>query len=151
MIWRAVIGSCLLMAAGFVSSPQAQTPATYRIENGEVPAPLTAEPGNPARGRQTVRDMTHVTCLICHALPIPEEPDHGEIGPPLAGIGSRYSAGALRARLMDPKAFNPESIMPAYFRTDGLNRVGAEFRGRTIYTPQQIEDVVAYLLSLKEP
>ena len=142
--------AALLLAALDVSNSWGEQLVVYRVENGAVPGPLTQEPGNPARGRQTVRDMTHVTCLICHAMPIPEEPDHGGIGPSLAGVGARRSVGELRLRLIDPKAFSDRSIMPAYYRIDGLNRVGAEFRDRPIYTAQQIEDVVAYLSSLKD-
>ena len=140
----------MFLAAFIVSSSRADQLVAFRIEKDAVPEPLTQEPGNPARGREIVRDMTHVTCLICHVMPIPEEPDHGGIGPSLAGVGSARSPGQLRLRLINPKAFNDRSIMPAYYQVDGLNRVGAEFRGRPIYTAQQIEDVVAYLSSLKD-
>jgi sulfur-oxidizing protein SoxX len=123
--------------------------APYKIDNGAIDKPLTNEPGNPARGRQIVRDLSHATCLICHTMPIAEEPDHGEIGPSLAGVGSRYSAGELRLRLVDPKALNPETLMPSYYRVSDLYRVWTPFRDQPIYTAQQIEDVVAYLSQLK--
>lgn len=113
--------------------------------------PLTAEPGNPGRGRLIVRDTARATCLICHELPIPEEPDQGRIGPSLAGIGARLTPGELRLRLVDPKTANPDTIMPSYFRTEGLHRVAEAYRGQTIYTAQQIEDVVAYLSGLTAP
>lgn len=136
-------------ALGSVARPAIpQQSAPPRIVDGAAPDALTSSPGNPALGRQIVRDQGHVTCLICHAMPIPEEPDHGDIGPPLAGVGGRYNAGELRLRLIDPKAINPDTIMPSYYRTNDLNRVGAEYRGRPIYTAQEIEDVVAYLASL---
>jgi sulfur-oxidizing protein SoxX len=128
---------------------RAQEAAAIRVVNGEITRPLTDSPGNPARGRSIVRDLAHATCLICHAMPIPEEPDHGDIGPSLVGVGARSSEGALRLRLVDPKAINPDSIMPSYFRIDGLNRVWTPFVGRPVYTAQQVEDVVAYLASLK--
>ncbi len=112
--------------------------------------PLTQEPGNPARGRSIVRDTGKATCLICHPMPIPEEPDHGAIGPPLAGVGSRYSVAQLRQRLVDPKSINPDTVMPSYHATGTLYRVLEQFRGRPIYTAQEIEDVVAYLASLTE-
>ena len=142
----------LLLAAGLaVGGPAgAADLVPYIVTDGEIRAPLTDAPGNTARGRQTVRDMTKATCLICHALPIPEEPDHGEIGPPLAGVGNRLTPGAIRLRLVDPKAVNPETLMPSYYRTEGLNRVLSTYRGQPIYTAQQIEDVVAYLASLKD-
>lgn len=113
--------------------------------------PLTDDPGNPGRGRLIVRDTARATCLICHSLPIPEEPDQGQIGPSLAGVGSRLTPGELRMRLVDPKAVNPDTIMPSYFRTQGLHRVAEAYRGQTIYTAQQIEDVVAYLAGLTAP
>jgi sulfur-oxidizing protein SoxX len=112
---------------------------------------LTPEPGNPARGRLIVRDLDRASCLICHAMPIPEEPDHGTIGPDLAGVGARHSLGALRQRLIDPRAFNPQTIMPSYYRTDGLTDVLEMHRGRTIYTAQELEDVLAYLATLADP
>lgn len=129
-------------------------PAAARADTVARPAldrPLTDEPGNPGRGRLIVRDMARATCLICHALPIPEEPDHGRVGPSLAGIGSRMTPGELRLRLVDPRAANPDTIMPSYFRTEGLYRVAPAYQGQTIYTAQQVEDVVAYLSGLTDP
>ena len=152
----AVRADALLISAGLLAGIAAGGPAdaedvvAFRIENGAIPEPLTDSPGNPARGRQIVRDMGHATCLICHAMPIPEEPDHGEIGPPLAGVGSRYTPGELRLRLVDPKSINPQTIMPSYYRVDDLYRVWGPYRDRPIYTAQQIEDVVAYLAQLRD-
>lgn len=123
----------------------------YRIEGLEIPEPLTDTPGDPARGGRIVRDAANATCLICHALPIPEEPDPGNIGPPLAGVGSRYTAGELRLRLVDPKVINPDTPMPAYYKVEGLYRVEGEYRGKPIYSAQDIEDVIAYLLTLTDP
>jgi sulfur-oxidizing protein SoxA len=111
-------------------------------------APLTGVPGDPTRGRAIVRDANKASCLICHAMPIPEEPDHGGIGPPLAGIGNRASPGELRRRIVDPTVLDPASVMPAYHRTDGLTRVLARHRDQPIYTAQEVEDVVAYLGTL---
>lgn len=142
---RVVLALCLALAG----PPAAGADET--VARPALDTPLTAEPGNPGRGRLIVRDTARATCLICHELPIPEEPDHGRIGPSLAGIGSRMTAGELRLRLVDPKAVNPDTIMPSYFRTEGLHRVGAAYQGQTIYTAQQIEDVVAYLSGLVAP
>ena len=129
----------------------AQDVAPYEIVGDAIPQSLTRDPGNPARGRQIVRDLSKATCLICHVMPIPEEPNHGEIGPPLAGVGSRYSAGELRLRVVDPKAIDPDTVMPAYHRVEGLYRVLGRFEGRPIYSAQEVEDVVAYLSSLGGP
>jgi sulfur-oxidizing protein SoxX len=142
-------GAALLLAlalTGFPTGAPAEGMARPAMDR-----PLTDAPGNPGRGRLIVRDTARATCLICHSLPIPEEPDHGRIGPSLAGVGSRLTPAELRLRLVDPKAVNPDTIMPSYFRTEGLHRVAEGYRGQTIYTAQQIEDVVAYLSGLTAP
>lgn len=144
-----ILRACLLGLLVGLQPAAAQEPVGWRVEGLAIPEPLTATPGNPARGRQIVRDINNATCLICHAMPIPEEPDHGDIGPPLHGVGSRLTAGEIRLRIVDPKHVNPDSIMPSYHRTQGLYRVLAAYRGRPIYTAQQVEDVVAYLVSLR--
>lgn len=115
-----------------------------------LPEPLTSEPGNPGRGKLIVRDLDRASCLICHVMPIPEEPDHGNIGPSLVGIGARMTEAELRQRIVDPRSANPDTIMPGYFRLDGLRDVHAPYLGRTIYTAQEVEDVLAYLLSLTD-
>jgi sulfur-oxidizing protein SoxX len=98
-----------------------------------------------------VLDREAGDCVICHAMPLPQRQFHGTIGPPLDGVGDRYSAGELRLRLADSKALNPDTIMPAYHRVEGLHHVHERYRGKPILTAQQIEDVVAYLLTLKSP
>ena len=107
-------------------------------------------PGNAIKGERIVRDRDKVTCLVCHSIPISNEPDPGDIGPSLHGVGSRYSPGELRLRLVDPKLLNPETVMPSYFTREGLNRVATDYQGKTIYTAQEIEDVIAYLLTLTD-
>jgi sulfur-oxidizing protein SoxX len=144
----AALAAFALLAAAPVPAQQAPTLPAPEAPQG-LSEPLTAEPGNPARGRLVVRDMARATCLICHELPIPEEPDHGRIGPSLLDVGSRLSPAELRLRLVDPKAVNPDTIMPSYYRVEGLYRVAEAYRGTTIYTAQQIEDVVAYLSQLQ--
>lgn len=118
------------------------------MEDG-IPAPLSATPGDPARGRAIVADRTRGLCLLCHAGPFPEERFQGNLAPDLAGAGSRWSAAQLRLRLVDGKRLNPDSIMPSYYRTDGLHRVGPAFRNRTILSAQEIEDVIDFLLTLR--
>jgi sulfur-oxidizing protein SoxX len=140
----------LLAVAALASSAHADDLVAYVVSSGAIKEPLTSTPGNPALGRRIVSDLAHASCLICHAMPIPEEPDHGAIGPSLRGVGSRYSRGELRLRLVDPKAFNPDTIMPSYYRVSGQHRVQSSYAGRPIYSAQQVEDVVAYLASLKE-
>lgn len=115
-----------------------------------MPDPLDGLAGDPVRGEAIARNASNATCLICHRLPIEGEPDMGELGPDLTGIASRMSAAALRERLVDARRVNPDTIMPPYHATQGLNRVAPDFVGRTIYSAQQVEDVLAYLLTLTE-
>ena len=105
--------------------------------------------GNPARGALLVASRSQGLCGLCHALP--GQPAHlqGTLGPPLAGVGGRYSADALRQHLLAPERFNPDSIMPAYGRSTGLTRVATALQGRPLLAPDQIDDVVAYLASLR--
>ena len=106
-------------------------------------------PGNAVRGAAIVASRTEGLCLLCH--PVPGQPDalQGTLAPPLAGAGARYSAQTLLQRLTAPEMFNPETVMPSYSRTDGLNRVAPALRGKALLSPAQIDDVVAYLVSLK--
>jgi sulfur-oxidizing protein SoxX len=120
----------------------------YRIANGAILQALTDQPGDPESGRRIVLAREGGDCTICHAMPLPQRQFHGTVGPPLDGIGGRYSAGELRLRLVDPKAFNPDTIMPAYYKVEGLHRVLERYRDKPLLTAQQVEDVVAYLLTL---
>jgi len=111
---------------------------------------LTGAKGDPARGRAIVGNRQVGLCLLCHSGPFPEERFQGELAPDLKGAGARWSEGQLRLRIVDSSRINPASIMPAYHRTDGLTRVAPAFRGKPILTAEQIEDVVAYLTTLKD-
>jgi L-cysteine S-thiosulfotransferase len=149
----AIVALAVVLAAA-IRSGRAQDNdelVDYRIVNGAIPEPLTDQPGDPERGRRIVLDREGGDCIICHAMPLPQRQFHGTIGPPLDSVGERYTAGELRLRLVDPKAFNPDTIMPAYYRVERLHRVRERYRGTPILTSQQIEDVVAYLLTLKAP
>jgi L-cysteine S-thiosulfotransferase len=110
--------------------------------------PLTPTPGDPERGRAIVVDRDRGLCLLCHSGPFPEEPFQGNLGPSLDGVGSRLDPAALRLRIVDSRRINPDTIMPPYRSTDGLNRVGARWRGEPILSAQQVEDVVAFLATL---
>lgn len=138
--------SLIAVLAAWPTLAQVAQPA---VVDGAIPAPLTDVPGDPVRGAALVRDMTRASCLICHAMPIADEPDQGNIGPDLAGVASRLSAGELRLRLVDARAVNPATVMPPYHATEGLTRVRADLAGQPIYTAQEVEDVLAYLLTLE--
>jgi len=121
----------------------------YVVVGDAVPRPLTEAPGDPARGRAIVADRQLGLCLLCHAGPFPEERSQGDLAPDLAGAGSRWSDGQLRLRVVDARRLNAASIMPSYHvASDGV-RVGAAWRGKPILDAQQVEDVVAYLATLR--
>ena len=108
-----------------------------------------ALPGDVDRGQAIVLKRQEGLCLLCHSGPFPQEPFQGNLAPTLSGVGARLSAGQLRLRMMDSRQVNPDSIMPPYFETRGLQRVGAAFAGKTLLNAQQVEDVVAFLQTLK--
>ena len=117
----------------------------------EMPQSLTGTAGDAARGRAILLDRRLGMCLLCHGGPFPEERLQGNLASDLAGVGQRWSAAQLRQRLVDPRRLNPETLMPAYFSTEGLNQVAARWRGRTLLDAQQVEDVLAFLLTLRGP
>jgi sulfur-oxidizing protein SoxX len=110
---------------------------------------LTGTQGDAARGRAIVADRHVGLCLLCHSAPIPEERFQGELAPDLKGVASRLSEGELRLRIVDSGRVNPATIMPSYYRSEGFTRVAPAFRGKTVLSAQQIEDVVAYLMTLR--
>ncbi len=121
----------------------------YQVVGDAVPQSLIGVPGDPARGRAIVIKRES-TCLLCHAGPFPEERFQGNLAPDLKGAGARWSEGELRLRMVDATRLNPATIMPSYYRLDGLVRVAPNFRGKPVLTAEQIEDVVAYLKTLQD-
>ena len=121
----------------------------YQINNEAIATSLTGKAGDPVNGKKLATNRKKGNCLACHSMPIPEQAFHGNIGPDLKGISSRYSEGELRLRIVNPKVFNSETIMPAFYKADGFNRVMKKFVGKTIITAQEVEDIVAYLMTLK--
>ena len=113
-----------------------------------IPASLTGAKGDPARGRAIVANRQVGLCLLCHSGPFPEERFQGNLAPDLRNA-AWLTEGQIRQRIVDPREVNPQSIMPAYYKSEGLARVAPAYRGKTVLTAEQIEDVVAYLSSLK--
>jgi len=139
-IWFAVWGA--------VAGCAAPETAPYSVTGDAIAVPLTAEHGDPARGMSVVAGRD-ANCLLCHAAPGMEDRFMGNLAPPLNGVGARYAAGQLRLRIVDSSVLNRTTIMPAYFRVTGLNQVAAAYRGKPILSAQQVEDVVAYLQTLR--
>lgn len=143
--------ACSVAFAALALAPPAAADPGYVITGDGIATPLTgATAGDAARGRALVANRQASLCLLCHAGPVPEERFQGNLAPDLQGAGLRWSAAQLRLRIVDASHFNPMTIMPSYYKTDGLNRVAPAFQDKTILTAQQIEDVVAWLLTLKE-
>ena len=148
----AACGTLALMGpGGSAGAQEPPAPVPYVVAGDGIPEPLTGAPGDAGRGRAIVANRQAGLCLLCHSGPIPEERFQGTLAPDLGGAGSRWSAAQLRLRLVDGRQLNPATIMPSYYRVQGLTRVGAAWQARTLLTAQQIEDVVAYLLTLRAP
>jgi len=141
----------LFIFTAFISGVvPAASNTNYIVENFAINTPLNGLTGEPENGRKLVVDKNKGNCLACHTLPIPEEDFHGTIGPPLIGIASRQNPAQLRLRIADMKQINPFSIMPGYYRdTIKINRIAAKYEGTTILSAQEVEDIVAYLATLK--
>jgi sulfur-oxidizing protein SoxX len=130
--------------ASFANLCQAQTWSGDSIVN-----PLTATPGDAVKGRVIVASRQTGLCLLCHSGPFPEERFQGNLAPEIGLSVGRLSEAQLRARMVDPSRFNPGTIMPSYYRSVGFNRIAPKFEGQPILSGQEIEDVLAFLVSLK--
>ncbi len=128
---------------------RAQTLASYAVVGDGIPESLTSASGDATRGRALVLDRTS-TCILCHSGPLPETRFQGDLAPSLSGAGSRWTPSQLRLRLVDASRLNPATIMPSYYRIEGLERVGSNWRGKPILSAEQIEDIVAYLATLRD-
>ncbi len=145
----AVAGGALTLCAAGPAAAE-ELAAFKVVDESSIPESLTGKPGDPVEGRKVAINRKQGNCLACHVLPIPEQSFHGEVGPDLSAVGSAYSEGEIRLRVVNPKIMNPDTIMPAFYRVDGFHRVLKKFDGKSILSAQQVEDVVAYLMTLKE-
>lgn len=133
-------------------------PAKVAYEDGAVASSLTGKPGDPANGRMIVGSKSFGNCIACHEVTdLKDEPFHGEIGPMLDGAGDRWTEAELRGIVANAKIMFEDTMMPAFYKADGFIRPGNAYTGEAaddtfgpILTAQQIEDVVAYLITLKE-
>ena len=126
-------------------------PMDVAFDEGMVSASLSGASGDPAEGRKVFMNRKLGNCLACHEnSDIPEQPFHGEVGPMLDGAGDRWSEAELRGIVSNAKLMFPDTIMPAFYIDSGYTRPLEKFEGKSILSAQQVEDVVAYLLTLKE-
>ena len=143
--WITLLGALLSLTC----PAAAQGLRPYTVVDDAIPKPLTGTQGDAVRGRALVVDRSS-TCILCHSGPFPEQAFQGDLAPNLSGSGRRWSEGQLRLRLVDASRLNATTIMPSYYRVDGLTRVGTSWRGKPILSAEQIEDIVAYLITLRD-
>jgi sulfur-oxidizing protein SoxX len=146
-VWAFVIFALAWTVAG-PATAQALRP--FVVAGDAIPESLTGVLGDSARGRTIVVDRQKGLCLLCHSGPFPEARFQGDLAPDLRGVGRRWSEGQLRLRIVDSTRLNPDTIMPPYYRTEGLTQVGRPWQGKPVLTAEQVEDVVAFLTMLKE-
>lgn len=145
----------LMLAAAFCIAlsglgAKAQEPIKLAIVDNSLPQSLTGKPGNAEAGKKVFLTRTLGNCLACHEVTsLKSEEFHGELGPSLDGVASRYSEAQLRLIVADPKRVFTDTVMPAFYKNDGLHRVRPEFAGKPILTAAQVEDVVTFLQTLK--
>ena len=144
---RCVVALLTLAWCGPAAAASLQT---YEVSGDAIVAPLATTKGDPAKGRAIIVDRQKGLCLLCHSGPFPEQRFQGDIAPSLAGAGSRLSEGQLRLRMVDSTRINPDSVMPSYYRVDHLTRVAPAQREKPILEAQDIENVVAFLVTLQD-
>ena len=144
------IAALVLGTAGVRAELKPTELKSYTIVGDAIPESLTGTKGDPAKGRAIVANRQVGLCLLCHTGPFPEERFQGTLAPDLGGAGRRWSQSQLRLRIVDSTRINPASIMPPYYRTDGLVKVAPAFAGKPVLNAEQIEDVVAYLSTLQD-
>jgi monoheme cytochrome SoxX (sulfur oxidation) len=144
----AAFALCLSAGGGLAQEPSKE-PIRLDVVNDSLPKSLTGAPGDAAAGKKVFLTRTLGNCLACHQVTsLKSEEFHGEFGPSLDGVAGRYSEAQLRLIVADPKRVFTDTVMPAFFKNDGLSRVRPQFVGKSILTAAQVEDVVAYLKTL---
>lgn len=138
------------IAADTSQMPPPEPYCQWEVKNFAIDEPLCGLQGDVERGRAIATDGYRGNCVACHSLPEEGIEAFGTIGPPLAGIGKRLPKGMLRLRIVDTRSINPVSIMPGFYRNPDLtHRPARGMEGRTFLTAQQVEDVIAYMETLK--
>ena len=145
-ISKLVLASATAAIIGVLSAGNslAADTVSYKIVDEGVPEALTAEAGDATRGEAVYLNRKKGNCLACHeTTALKNHPFHGNVGPPMDGVASRYSAAELRLRIANPKVLNEDTIMPAFYRNDGFMRVHKNFKGKTVLSAQEVEDIIA--------
>ena len=145
------IGSLALAGALALAVSATAGTAEYKIEDDAIKASLTGKAGDAENGKKVFLNRKKGNCLACHVVSsLKDQPYHGEVGPTLDGTASRWSEGELRLRIVNPKALNEDTIMPSFYKKDGFHRVLKKFKGKSVISAQEVEDVLAYIMTFKD-
>ena len=149
---------CVLVGMSACSAQSLAVPGPLAVREGSpahaadaMPVPLVEIAADADKGRQVFAERETGNCVLCHRIAGLDVPFQGDVGPDLTAIGQRLSPAQLRFRIVDASRLNPATVMPAYYRTERLNRVAEAWQGRTVLSAAQVEHVVAYLSSLQGP
>lgn len=137
------------VALAIVSASAAAVLPAYVIVGDGIPAPLAPDGGDPARGRALVVARDAANCVLCHAVSDPAIRFAGDVGPSLDGIARRFTVPQLRLRVVDDAKVNRTSVMPSYFKVAGLAQVAAPYVDKPILSAREVEDIVAWLATLR--
>ena len=144
------LGFAAVLAASTAFAGEVK-PMNVKFEDGAVGTSLTGGAGDATEGRAVFANRKLGNCLACHTnADLSEEGFHGEVGPPMDGVADRWNQAELRGIVSNSKMMFDGTIMPAFYVDSGYTRPLDDFAGKSILTAQQVEDVVAYLLTLKE-
>lgn len=150
--WKtlAIAATVSVIAGSAAAAEVAPTEVNFGDEG--VTASLTGQAGNPEAGSEVFKNRSLGNCLACHANEqMAGEQFQGNVGPALDGVADRYEEGYLRAIVVNAKQiFTEETVMPGFYTLDVGVDVAEKFKGKTILSAQEVEDVVAYLETLKE-
>jgi len=152
-----VLATMVAMATALPATSET-APTDVVFADGAIEASLTGVPGNPEMGAKVMRTAALGNCVACHQLEaMPDMDFQGDIAPQLDGAADRWTEGQLRGLIVNAKMTFDGTFMPAFYKTEGFIRPGGGYSGKApegplppIFTAQQVEDVVAYLLTLKE-
>lgn len=144
------LAAAMLSIAWMSAAAAQESLRSYVVREDSIDLSLTGNPGDPDRGEALVANRPRSLCLLCHRGPFADKHAQGTLAPDLSGAGARLTEGQLRLRIVDMKRLVPATIMPSYYRVDGLHRVAAAWQDRPVLTAGEIEDIVAFLVTLKE-
>ena len=147
--FKSILATPVLVAG--LTAAGAAIAADYEVVDGGIPKPHVEGGGSADAGKAVIVDRKLGNCIACHAITaLADQPFHGTVGPSLDGVGERYGEAQLRLIVTNSKLVFDGTVMPAFMKTDGFIRIGKGLEGKSILTAQQVEDVVAYLMTLKD-